>query len=227
MRGKQNIVFVAWLFLFDISVLLISADQVSGLPVSSLPLWQQVFANYSTWSGQYSYNNTIYTCRIGVLHVDQFVLVSFVDRNTHVDLKGYSVSDTVIFNKTDVYQSSDRIQGNMTFQLSGILTYNSVTKYWMYTANVTLPREKPFSQFKLMTSTEKNEVTDQISKTTSIVLGVVFSLAALGVILMAGSMIWSYRKGLLRHIPMSYRTFKNPREERRASFDSREETVHI
>lgn len=61
----------------------------------------------------------------------------------------------------------------------------------------------------------------------SIVLGVVLTVAIIGIILMAGMMFYSYRKGLLRHVPMSYSTFKNPEQERRASFDSREETVHI
>jgi hypothetical protein len=84
---------------------------------------------------------------------------------------------------------------------------------------------KLFNFLKLFS--EKSTGVSENTKTTAIVLGIVFVFASLGVILMAGSLIWSYRKGLLRHIPMSYRTFRNPREERRASFDSREETVHI
>ena len=186
-----------------------------------------MFINYTTWSGHYKYNNTLYACSLGLITADQYVKVSFVDRNTHIDLLGYSILDKVIFNKTDVFQTNDRIQANTPFQLAGKLSWNPSKKYWTYNADVTIPQEKPFSQFTLTTNTEKSTVVSENSKTTAIVLGIVFTFASLGVILMAGSLIWSYRKGLLRHIPMSYRTFRNPREERRASFDSREETVHI
>jgi hypothetical protein len=34
---------------------------------------------------------------------------------------GYSILDKVIFNKTDVFQTNDRIQANTPFQLAGKL----------------------------------------------------------------------------------------------------------
>jgi hypothetical protein len=44
--------------------------------------------DYTTWSGHYKYNNTLYACSLGLITADQYVKVSFVDRNTHIDLLG-------------------------------------------------------------------------------------------------------------------------------------------
>jgi hypothetical protein len=66
---------------------------------------------------------------------------------------GYSILDKVIFNKTDIFQTNDRIQANTPFQLAGKLSWNPSHKYWTYNADVTIPQEKPFSQFTLMTNT--------------------------------------------------------------------------
>ncbi|XP_052104020.1 uncharacterized protein LOC127737408 [Mytilus californianus] len=220
---QDNYVLMSIIVLF--CPVLVSTNKGKSIKVENLPEWQQVFINYTTWNGQYIYNKTSYACRMGIHSVNGNVTASLVDSATHIDLTGYSVFGKVIFNKTTTYQSSERFSGS--FQLAGHLQWVPSHKYWMYTANVTIPTEKPFSLFKFMSNTEKTTIESESSRTTSIVLGIVFSLAILGVVLMAGSMIWSYRKGLLRHIPLSYRTFKNPKEERRASFDSREETVHI
>jgi hypothetical protein len=59
-----------------------------SVDISSLPKWKQVFINYTTWSGHYKYNNTLYACSLGLITADQYVKVSFVDRNTHIDLLG-------------------------------------------------------------------------------------------------------------------------------------------
>lgn len=66
---------------------------------------------------------------------------------------GYYIMGQVIFNKTDVFQTNDRIQANAPFQLAGNLSWNPNKTYWTYTADVTIPQEKPFSQFKLTTNT--------------------------------------------------------------------------
>lgn len=66
---------------------------------------------------------------------------------------GYYIMGQVIFNKTDVFQTNDRIQANAPFQLAGNLSRNPSKTYWTYTADVTIPQEKPFSQFKLTTNT--------------------------------------------------------------------------
>lgn len=59
-----------------------------SVDISSLPEWKQVFINYTTWRGHYKYNNTPYACSLGLITADQYVKVSFVDRNTHIDLLG-------------------------------------------------------------------------------------------------------------------------------------------
>lgn len=74
---------------------------------------------------------------------------------------------------------------------------------------------------------DKSTALDEHTNTMSIVLGVVLTVAVLGIILMAGMMFYSYRKGLLRHVPLSYSTFKNSDNDQRASFDSRQQSVHI
>lgn len=193
--------------------------------ISSLPKWQQVFINHTTWNGVYSYNQTSNHCRLGVHSVNGQIIASLVDRMSHFDMIGYSIADKVIFNKTTVYQSSATFDGS--FQLSGILQWMNDRSYWSYKANVTVPIGKPFSTFVFYSTTDKSTALDEHTNTMSIVLGVVLTVAVLGIILMAGMMFYSYRKGLLRHVPLSYSTFKNSDNDQRASFDSRQQSVHI
>ena len=56
-------------------------------------------------------------------------------------------------------------------------------------------------------------------------VGMVLLCVAIGVGVMVGMLVYGFKKGLLRHVPSNYDNFKN--SDTSASFDSKQETVHI
>ncbi|KAJ8310717.1 hypothetical protein KUTeg_012582 [Tegillarca granosa] len=224
-------------YVIYITIIVTIRCQVSAEKSTSTALppgdWKQAFVDEAKWSGYYVYSKQHIPCSLAVhsVQLDKYgvVLATFKDDTAQFDIQGVSNDDgrTVIFRMSTAQQLSDRIQVNSEFKLSGEVTRDKrESPFWTYHGNASVNTNDsnfgPFVMFAGDVAVVNAGGGLDDSKQVALTVGISLGAAVLGVALLVGIGVWAVRSGHLRHVPLSYKNFKND-----AAYRNGESTVHI
>lgn len=188
---------------------------------ASFPLWRNLLTHHPSWLGRYVLNedkSVFYDCSLHVVSLDPkdssgFAIVTA--DHIDIDMKIFdSNNDTVIHLKEEaVWKKANYFSNHTHIKITGEFTSDDL--YYIFHANVSSAEENNFATMALRPrgSAMRNPYHHQSHLNYAVVYGVPLSCAAVLMVSGIAILFWAARKGYIRSLSWSYKSFSNPREE--------------
>ncbi|GFS27686.1 hypothetical protein ElyMa_005294100 [Elysia marginata] len=194
-----------------------------------LPMWKNLLTHHQHWVGRYFLtqdDSVYYDCSLSVVSLGQTESKSYVvvtADHIDIDMKVYSTDDdTVVYLEEEaVWRKTKYFENHTDIKITGEFVSDHL--YYKFYANVSSAEEDNFATMALRPrgSPLKNPYRKQNHLNYGVVYGVPLSCAA---ILMASGiaiLFWAARKGYLRSLAWSYKSFNNAPENSQPPLEMR------
>ncbi|CAL1542882.1 unnamed protein product [Lymnaea stagnalis] len=197
-------------------VILFQAFIIQTLTATSVPLWKTQLIHHNLWKGDIGNGHWKYPSMLEVhsVQVEEYgsALVTFSAHDINLDMCGKSSNNkTVIFYEDSTWDKSSHFEGQTNLKISGEFLKDGINYY--FSGNVSSDEDQTYAVVWLSPAGYPVEIIKETN--THLRYGLAIGIpVGLGVVLIVSAaliMWWAVKKGYVRHIPMAYKSFTNPK----------------
>ncbi|XP_041354761.1 uncharacterized protein LOC121372486 [Gigantopelta aegis] len=175
--------------------------------------WQHTLELYRSWSGYYRVYDIHYPCSLQVHSVQSghqgTAMLTFRDNETVMDVSVFSYDDiTMVFKLESMHKPSSRFPGDVDIRIEAKVVY--IGGVCTISGNFTDPRNRGFGTFVVQPQNAPEITSRSKALTIGLAVGIPLVLMAMITVIAVCLIMWAIRKGYLRHVPCSFKTFRNP-----------------
>ncbi|KAH9499515.1 hypothetical protein Btru_078035 [Bulinus truncatus] len=198
------------LFLIFATLLTAQSDEAEVFPV-----WKVQLAHFDLWKGSIDYAGINTPCMMLVHSIKSRpydeVMVTFTADNIQLDMVGQSGDNiNVTFEEYYSWEKNAQFEDQTDFIFTGKFHISDLTYY--FEGTISTFENPTFGTIWLSPAGHPLEIVRENSSLRyGLAIGIPVTLAVLLMITAALIMWWACKKGYLRHVPLAYQHFTNPK----------------